>query len=67
MLYSKYRVIKCKMSTRLKKIQFNVNEDEYLLIKEWADLRKVSMAEVLRECIKTFPEKIESYLARKKP
>jgi len=66
MIHSNYRVVKGKMS-RLKKIQFNVNEDEYLLIKEWADLRKVSMAEVLRECIKTFPEKIESYLARKKP
>jgi len=53
--------------SRLKKIQFNVNEDEYLLIKEWADLRKLSMAEVLRECIKVFPEKIESYLTRKSP
>lgn len=53
--------------SRLKKIQFNVNEDEYLLIKEWADLRKLSMAEVLRECIKVFPEKIESYLQGKAP
>jgi hypothetical protein len=38
---------------RAKKIQFNVNESEYQRLKKCAEKLGVSMAEVLRDYIKT--------------
>lgn len=39
--------------SRLKKIQFNVNEREYEILKERAESLNRSMAEVLRDYIKS--------------
>jgi hypothetical protein len=39
--------------TRERKIQFNVNEAEYLKLKEYSELVGLSMAEVLRDYIKS--------------
>jgi len=39
--------------SREKKIQFNVNEREYLILKEYAEYLNISMAEVLRDYIKS--------------
>ena len=39
--------------SRPKKIQFNVNEREYQRLKEYAESVDLSMAEVLRDYIKT--------------
>ena len=39
--------------SREKKIQFNVNEREYGLLKRYAKSLNISMAEVLRDYIKT--------------
>lgn len=39
--------------SRPKKIQFNVNEKEYQRLKEYAESVDLSMAEVLRDYIKT--------------
>jgi hypothetical protein len=39
--------------SRTKKIQFNVNEREYNQLKEFSEHQGVSMAEVLRDYIKT--------------
>ena len=39
--------------SRPKKIQFNVNEREYQRLKEYAEKVDLSMAEVLRDYIKT--------------
>jgi aerobic-type carbon monoxide dehydrogenase small subunit (CoxS/CutS family) len=39
--------------SRPKKIQFNVNEREYQKLKEYADSVDLSMAEVLRDYIKS--------------
>jgi hypothetical protein len=44
---------------RKKKIQFQVNTEEYQILTEYASLRNVSMAEVLREYVKTIPRLIE--------
>ncbi len=46
--------------SRPKKIQFNVNEREYKQLKEYAESVDLSMAEVLRDYIKTltYPEKM---------
>jgi hypothetical protein len=41
--------------TRPKKIQFNVNEQEYQLLKVYAESKNLSMAEVLRDYIKSLP------------
>lgn len=38
---------------RDKKIQFNINELEYKKLKEYAELKQLSMAEVLRDYIKS--------------
>jgi hypothetical protein len=38
---------------REKKIQFNVNEREYQQLKEYAESLNISMAEVLRDYIKS--------------
>ncbi len=37
---------------REKKIQFNVNEQEYEALKKYAEEKQISMAEVLRDYIK---------------
>ncbi|MBD2015679.1 DNA-binding protein [Microcoleus sp. FACHB-53] len=42
---------------RERKIQFNVNEQEYEWLRVYAQNRDISMAEVLREYIKTLKEK----------
>ncbi|CAD0232159.1 MULTISPECIES: hypothetical protein [Planktothrix] len=39
--------------SREKKIQFNVNEREYQQLKEYAESLNISMAEVLRDYIKS--------------
>jgi phage-related holin len=39
--------------TRDKKIQFNVNESEYQILKEYSEKMGISMAEVLRDYIKS--------------
>ncbi len=39
--------------TRDKKIQFNVNQKEYEKLKAYSEKENVSMAEVLRDYIKT--------------
>ena len=39
--------------SRERKIQFNVNEKEYERLKSYAELEGLSMAEVLRDYIKT--------------
>jgi predicted hydrocarbon binding protein len=39
--------------SRQKKIQFNVNEREYEILKEYAKYLNISMAEVLRDYIKS--------------
>ncbi|MEA5535795.1 hypothetical protein [Crocosphaera sp. XPORK-15E] len=39
--------------SRPKKIQFNVNEREYETLKEYAEYLNISMAEVLRDYIKS--------------
>jgi len=39
--------------SRKRKIQFNVNEKEYERLKSYAELEGLSMAEVLRDYIKT--------------
>ena len=39
--------------SREKKIQFNVNEGEYELLKKYAEEVSMSMAEVLRDYIKS--------------
>ncbi len=43
--------------SRDKKIQFNVNEREYQQLKEYAEKLNVSMAEVLRDYIKSLKVK----------
>ncbi|HBK95823.1 MAG TPA: DNA-binding protein [Microcoleaceae bacterium UBA10368] len=43
--------------SREKKIQFNVNEIEYQRLKEYAAILNVSMAEVLRDYIKSLNTK----------
>lgn len=40
---------------REKKIQFNVNEQEYQLLKTYAESKNLSMAEILRDYIKSLP------------
>ncbi|WP_026797808.1 plasmid mobilization protein [Planktothrix prolifica] len=42
--------------SREKKIQFNVNEKEYERLKSHAESEGLSMAEVLRDYIKTLTE-----------
>jgi hypothetical protein len=43
--------------SREKKIQFNVNENEYQKLKEYAAILNISMAEVLRDYIKSLSPK----------
>jgi hypothetical protein len=43
--------------SREKKIQFNVNEREYQQLKEYAECLNISMAEVLRDYIKSLSPK----------
>jgi hypothetical protein len=38
---------------RQRKMQFNVTEDEYQIIKEYSEKKQLSMAEILRDYIKT--------------
>jgi len=43
--------------SRAQKIQFNVNEREYQQLKEYAEFLNISMAEVLRDYIKSLSPK----------
>lgn len=43
--------------TRNKKIQFNVTTQEYETLKKFADKKNLSMAEVLRDYIKSLDTK----------
>jgi hypothetical protein len=38
---------------RERKMQFNVSEEEYQIIKEYSEKKQLSMAEILRDYIKT--------------
>ncbi len=38
---------------RERKMQFNVTEEEYQIIKEYSQKKQLSMAEILRDYIKT--------------
>ncbi len=38
---------------RQRKMQFNVTEEEYQIIKEYSEKKELSMAEILRDYIKT--------------
>jgi hypothetical protein len=38
---------------RERKMQFNVSEEEYQIIKEYSERKQLSMAEILRDYIKT--------------
>jgi len=38
---------------RQRKMQFNVTEEEYQIIKEYSEKKQLSMAEILRDYIKT--------------
>ncbi|MEH1873769.1 hypothetical protein [Nostoc sp.] len=38
---------------RQRKMQFNVTEEEYQIIKEYSEQKQLSMAEILRDYIKT--------------
>lgn len=38
---------------RQRKMQFNVSEKEYQIIKEYSEKKELSMAEILRDYIKT--------------
>jgi hypothetical protein len=46
--------------SREKKIQFNVNEREYQQLKEYAECLNISMAEVLRDYIKSLESRPRS-------
>ncbi len=41
---------------RGKKMQFYLSEQEYILLQEYAEDKQISMAEVLRDYIKTLPQ-----------
>ncbi len=41
---------------RGKKMQFYLSDQEYILLQEYAEDRQISMAEVLRDYIKTLPQ-----------
>ncbi len=41
---------------RLKKIQFNVTDEEYEVLKNYSETKGLSMAEILRDYIKTLRE-----------
>lgn len=38
---------------RQRKMQFNVTQEEYEIIKEYSEKKQLSMAEILRDYIKT--------------
>ncbi|MBN3948120.1 MAG: hypothetical protein V7K14_27175 [Nostoc sp.] len=38
---------------RQRKMQFNVTEEEYQILKEYSEKKELSMAEILRDYIKT--------------
>lgn len=38
---------------RQRKMQFNISEEEYQIIKEYSQKKQLSMAEILRDYIKT--------------
>jgi len=54
LIYSNYRALfGVHQVARQRKMQFNVTQEEYEIIKEYSEKKQLSMAEILRDYIKT--------------